>query len=112
MNEILSGIVTGAVGGAIAGIVAGLTVMFVKYKHDQLEEENHKSRIYQWLKTHTGEGTGYKFRSTRAIASYNNLSEDRVRYICSIDDRVLLSTASQAEELWGLHEHVKREEIV
>lgn len=55
-----------------------------------IKEENCKRNIYkeQW-------------RSTRTIASYCNVTEDRVRYICSIDKRICLSTGEK-EDLWGI----------
>ena len=55
-----------------------------------IKEENGKRNIYkeQW-------------RSTRTIASYCNVTEDRVRYICSIDERIGLSTGEK-EDLWGI----------
>jgi hypothetical protein len=46
---------------------------------------------------------GYRFRSTRAISSWNNFTEDRVRYLCSIDKRIYLSTG-QKEDIWGIYE--------
>ena len=57
-----------------------------------IKEENGKRNIYkeQW-------------RSTRTIASYCNVTEDRVRYICSIDERIGLSTGEK-EDLWGINE--------
>lgn len=48
-----------------------------------------------------------KFRSTRAIASWNNLTEDRVQYICSIHKKIYLST-SEKEDLWSLYERGER----
>ena len=55
-----------------------------------IKEENGKRNIYkeQW-------------RSTRTIASYCNVTEDRARDICSIDKRICLSTGEK-EDLWGI----------
>ena len=55
----------------------------------------------------TGDDQGNAYRSTRAIASWTNLTEDRVRYICSIDDRIFLSTGER-EDLWSLYEKRSR----
>jgi hypothetical protein len=103
MAEILDGIIIGGVGGAIAG----LTVSSVLYAHGKAVEEIHKRRIYNWLKANTSDEDGKKFRSTRAIASWNNLTEDRVRYICSLHDRIFLSTGQQ-EDMWSLYERGDR----
>ena len=88
-------IVVGGAGGAIAGV----TVSIVLYLNQKWRESKDKSRVYHWLKSSTTAEN--RHRSTRAIASWNNLAEDRVRYICSIDDRIYLSTGKQ-EDLWGL----------
>jgi len=100
MTNIIEGITIGGAGGAIAG----LTVWIVKYIQEKSVECIHKRRIYRWLKENTSKEE--TFRSTRAIASWNNLTEDRVRYICSIDKRILLSTGK--EDMWSLYEREAR----
>lgn len=97
MNSILDGIIIGGVGGAIAGI----TVWLVQFIQEKTIEWVQKRRVYQWLKKNTTKD-GDLFRSTRAIASWNNLTEDRVRYICSIDERIFLSTGDK-EDMWSLY---------
>ncbi|MBA7591172.1 hypothetical protein ES708_33324 [subsurface metagenome] len=64
-------------------------------------------RVYEWLKTNTNNEPGEQFRSTRAIASWNNLTVDRVRYICSIHEKIFLSTG-KIEDMWGVFEHTPR----
>ncbi len=105
MATIWDGIVVGGAGGAIAG----LTVWLVQYARDKYTERNDKNKIYQWLQeTTTPEPEeGPQFRSTRAIASWNNLTQDRVRYICSIDTRIHLSTGKK-EDVWGIHSREER----
>ncbi len=99
MASVWDGIIIGAAGGAIAG----LTVSFVHYVHTRICEWLHKKRLYNWLKDNTSDEEGKQFRSTRAIASWNNLTEDRVRYICSIHKKIFLSTG-ETEDLWSLYE--------
>jgi hypothetical protein len=70
MTTLLDGIVIGGVGGAIAG----LTVWLIQYAHDKVVEKIECDRIYKWLANTTDE-PGSEFRSTRAIASWNNLTE-------------------------------------
>lgn len=96
LYDIIDGIMIGGVGGA----VAGLTVWGVQLAREKCIERKHKKRVYGWLKAHTNR-EGPQFRSTRAIASHNDLTEDRIRYICSIDDRIHLSTGPEKDK-WGL----------
>ena len=103
MTSILDGIVIGGAGGAIAGLM----VSFVSYISKEVRERNDKRRIYNWLKDGTSDEEGSQFRSTRTIASWNNLTEDRVRYICSIHDKIFLSTGEK-EDMWSLYEKRSR----
>ena len=98
-TTIVDGIVIGACGGAFAGV----TVWTVQLIHTKITEARHKTRLYEWLRAHTSDEEGNRFRSTRAIASWNNLPEDRVRYVCSIHEKIFLSTGEK-EDLWGLDE--------
>lgn len=98
MTTITDGIIIGGTGGAIAG----LTVWLVQYAHDKTTFYIESNRIYKWLSENTKDEPGNQFRSTRAIASWNNITEDRVRYICSIDSRIFLSTGEK-ENMWGIH---------
>ena len=95
MPSVIDGIVIGGAGGAIAGI----TVWLVHYTHDKAVELIHKKRVYGWLLENSDKDS---YRTTRVIASHNNLTEDRVRYICSIDARTRRSTGE--EEVWRLRE--------
>jgi len=103
MSEITTGITIGGAGGAIAGI----TVWILQYLNLQITKSCHKRRIYNWLKKNTENTNSMKFRSTRAIASWNNLTEDRVQYICSIHKKIYLSTG-EIEDLWSLYERGER----
>ena len=94
------------IGGA-GGTIAGLTVALVKYIHTKSVECIEKRRVYNWLKANTSKEDGEQYRSTRAIASWNNLTEDRTRYICSIHEKIYLSTGEK-EDLWSLYEHGDR----
>jgi hypothetical protein len=79
-NSVLDGIIVGAAGGAIAGLM----LWGVEYLHTKIVELGEKRRVYRWLKANTRNEDGNEFRSTRAIASWTNLTEERARYICSI----------------------------
>lgn len=96
--SIWQGIITGAVGGALAG----LTVWGAGQLQRKWLECLHRKRVNSWLKENIPDKYGNKHRSTRAIASWTNLSEDRVRYICSIHDDIYLSTGEK-EDVWGIY---------
>ncbi|KGK41405.1 hypothetical protein LH51_15120 [Nitrincola sp. A-D6] len=97
-SNILEGVVIGASGGSIAGI----TVYLIQYLHQKARDFLEMRRINEWLKENS---TGGKWRSTRAIASWTNLPEDRVQYLCSKDKEIKLSTGEN-EGLWGHRESV------
>ncbi|MBN3582139.1 hypothetical protein JYB64_07050 [Algoriphagus aestuarii] len=96
--DILESILIGGAGGAIAGI----TVKTIQFINIEYKISRDKRKIYNWLKSNTSSQSGEKFRSTRAIASYNNLTEDRVRFICSLHPSIHLSTGEN-EDFWSLH---------
>ncbi len=101
--SILDGVVIGGAGGAIAGI----TVWITQLAQTKILEKRDKGRVYRWLLAKTSNEAGEQFRSTRAIASWTNLTEDRVRYVCSIHHAIFLSTGDR-EDMWGLFEHTPR----
>ncbi len=105
MTTIVDGIVIGGAGGALAGI----TVWLLQYAHEKVTKIIESNRVHNWLKENTTSepDEGDQFKSTRAIASWNNLTEDRVRHICSLDKRVFLSTGNR-EDMWGIYERVPR----
>ncbi|NHE56916.1 hypothetical protein [Cyclobacterium plantarum] len=98
--EIWQGIIIGAVGGAIAGLVIWLAELsrqkYLKYCHTK--------RVLKWLEENTKPKHSEVWRSTRAIASHNNLPEDRIRFICSHSDKIQLNTkdGNESKELWKL----------
>ena len=98
-TTILQSILIGTAGGA----GAGLTVWLVQLLRDRGLVRRDKHVIHTWLRNNTADEDGKSFRSTRAIASWTNLTEDRVRYICSVDERIYLSTGDR-EDRWSLHE--------
>ena len=97
MADVLQGIVIGGAGGTIAGV----TVWVVEYVHRRVVERRDRRRVYRWLEAGTADPAGPAFRSTRSIASYTNLTEDRVRYVCSTHPEIYLSTG-ETEDLWAV----------
>lgn len=96
--KILEGIVVGAAGGAAAGLI----IVLIQYLKILWIEYRHKKLVHKWLLKNTADEEEKRFKTTRNIASWNNLTEDRVRYICSIDKRIYLSTGKN-EDVWGLY---------
>lgn len=99
MSSIWDGIAVGAAGGAIAGI----TVYSVRMAHEWLLDCLESKRVYQWVQENTKNEDGKRFCSTRTIASWNSLTEDRVRYLCSQHPKIFLSTGAN-EDMWSLYE--------
>ncbi len=105
-NSIIEGITIGAFGGAAAGII----IWVLQLAHEKCNDCRDKKRILKWMKEHSGHKETKMFRSTRTIASHNNLTEDRVRYICSIHEDICLSTGEN-EDMWGLVEKVPTRKV-
>ena len=103
MNSIFDGIIIGGAGGA----VAGLTIWLIQFVHLKIIRCKESQRIYNWLQKNTTDKAGHQFRSTRAIASWNNLTEERVQYLASTDTRIFLSTGEKTE-MWGIYGHEER----
>lgn len=103
MSDIWDGIIIGGVGGAIAA----LTVSLVVGTRQVLVEKADKDKVYKWMKFNTKDDEGDKYRSTRAIASWNNLTEDRARYICSIHTEIYLSTGRE-KDMWSIYDRGDR----
>ena len=95
-NKILQGIIIGGSGGAIAGITLGL----IRYLHIKWSECYQKHKVYSWLKKEV-EKNKRKHSKTKIIASFNNLTIDRTRYICSLHKKIFLYTGSE-DDLWGI----------
>lgn len=103
MPTVLDGIIVGAAGGSIAGI----TVYLIRFLHEKISDSCESKRIYKWLKENSSDKAGEQFRSTRTISSWTNLTENRVRYLCSHHEKIFLSTGEK-EDLWGLYDHTPR----
>lgn len=95
--DILDGIIIGSVGGALAGI----TTLLFQWIKNGIYISRDKKRVYKWLNEVHMKDKNYEYRSTRTIASWTNLTEDRVRYICSIHKKIHLSVGEK-EDSWKL----------
>jgi hypothetical protein len=93
--------------GITAACVGGIIVLFIQLIYKALKKAKDKTRIYNWLLQNTEDTDGKRWRSTRAIASSNNLSQDRVRDLCSEDQKVVLSTG-QKEDMWAIKAMIQK----
>lgn len=105
--QLVNDIISTSVGGAAGGAVAGLVLYGVQNLHTLIREKIESKRIYEWMQTEAGESSGWRYRSTRTIASYNNLTEDRVRFLCSSDIRIT-QARGDAEDLWTLNAELEQ----
>ena len=91
----------GSLVGAVGGSLAGISISLLSWCYKKCCEYSDKNRVYKWLKREIEEGQEFKYRSTRAIASHNNITEDRARYICSIHSGIFLSMGDKPDH-WGI----------
>jgi hypothetical protein len=103
-NSFLEGIIIGGSGGALAG----LTIMIINWIGKKVSECVDKRKVYNWLCQRKKSEPDFKYRNTRTIASWTNLTEDRVRYICSCHNRIHLSVAEK-EDLWTVFDRDQAE---
>jgi hypothetical protein len=112
----------GIVIGSIGGTLAGLTIWFVQSLKEKVIIELHKKRVYNWLyektrqyeKLTVGSPNDPRWISTIEIASYTNLTKDRVRYICSVHKKIRPKLEKDRwswsddplEEKWAIREFV------
>lgn len=103
-GDVWQGIVIGAAGGAVAGLVLWLVELLREYEQECRE----RRRVFRWLDEVTAPDDALNWRKTRSIASYNNLTEERVRYLCSHDPRIVLSVGEH--EVWGVKGRARPED--
>lgn len=119
LKGIVAWVVDNVAGELIAGIIL-LSIGSISIK--KWQEKRDKKRIYNWLYDETKENSRLtvgvpndpRWRSTREIARHNNLTVDRVSYICSIHKGILLVGEEDLwpneslEEKWAIKEFVRK----
>jgi len=116
-ERILEGILVGGAGGAVAGFV----IWLFQLGREKYTEGKHKKRVYGWIYERTKQPEGLtvgdltipKWISTLEIASYTNLTPNRVRRICSIHDKIRSKTEKERrkhgealQDKWAIREFV------
>lgn len=102
-DKVWEGIVTGAAGGASAGIILAI----LKGCHEAIQKKVRTRRVIRWLEKVSEPEGAEPWRSTHAIASYTNLTEDTVRYICSESNLIVRSSGER--ETWGISGVARKE---
>lgn len=97
MSTVMDGVIIGGAGGAIAG----LTVYAVQYIHNKVRDRIDSKRVYQWLLENIPDNSDHNYRATHSIANLNNLTQDRVRYLCSTHEDIYLFVGNK-DERWGV----------
>jgi len=105
----------------VVSAIAGLIIWLVKLSKEKRREQADKKTIYDCLYKRTKQYASFtvgtpiddpRWVSTTEIASYTNLSPDRVRHICSIHEKIRpmmkedLWPGKSLEEKWAIREFV------
>ena len=98
IGTVSEGLLIALTGAALIALVYWL----VKYVKGWRESY----RIYHWLDKVTSPKDGKRWRSTVAIASHTNLTEDRVRILCSRHKMIIRS--SKKNEVWGIKDNARQ----
>ncbi len=98
----ITGITEGVIVGGVGGACAGLTIMAVSWLAQYHRDCRDGKLILKWLENVSKDEEGNRFRSTRAIASWNNLPMERVTRVCAHHKKIYLSTGEK-EGLWSIH---------
>ncbi len=108
----LEGILIGGAGGAIAG----LAIWLIQLSRERVTVKKDKNRVYNYLCNETKDyrGSGFVYDpatdqrcvSTKNIASHTNLTQDRVRYICSIHEEII-PNYEVLEERWCIRKFLE-----
>lgn len=94
MGQIWGDIISTSFGGAAAGIA----LYVVQQLHSQYKDWRDGERVYVWLVEQSGPAYMQSFSTTRRIASYTNLTEDRVRYLCSQHTKIFFTPLADKDE--------------
>lgn len=84
--------------GLVGGISAGIGIWVIDRIRDAFLFDRDEKRIIKFFNDHQKDT--YDMRNTFRIASEVNLTESRVRHVCSYSDKVVRNQLK--DELWDL----------
>ena len=87
--------------GGTGGFFAGITIYLTKSLVNKIKESIDSRRVYKWLKMNTSSNPVDRWITTIRIASYNNLSVDRVRYLCSKHRKIQMNPTT-THDTWTI----------
>lgn len=96
-------IISSIIAGFFVGIFGSMGVFFLTLLKDEYLICRDKRRVLKWLDENSDKNK--KWRTTHAIASHVNLTQDRVRFICSIHNKIRNSTG-ELEDLWAVLKNI------
>lgn len=89
--------------GAAGGASASLIFWIVQNLTGKIKEYYQRNRVCKWINETTVQNEkGIAYKTTKEISSANNITQDRARYLCSIDNRIHLSVDENINERWCL----------
>ncbi len=86
--------------------IAGVFNRLAQFGCAKILERAHKKRVYSALSKNTEDKGGKQIASTRQIASWANLPEERTRDICSIHSDVFPVEDGEKEQ-WTIYNRLK-----
>jgi hypothetical protein len=89
-----------------SGAAGAILVLAIQKGASFLSDRRDSGSIYKWLESESRVSGSPDFRTTRAIASHTNLTEERVRLLCSTHPLIFLSTGTQPD-LWTIKERAR-----
>lgn len=96
-TSMLNQIIIGATGGASASLIFWL----ITWLRERITLCREMTQVHSWLNEVTIDPTStVNWRATHAIASYTNLPEDRIRFLCSYHKNIVRN--SEEKEVWGI----------
>jgi len=103
---LLEGMVIGGVGGTLAG----LTIWLIQLLKDYVTKQADKKTVYNSLEKMTNTKIKPLFVSTIDLVAYTNLTQDRIRYICSIHEKIIPKTENDTVPVYDVEKRYNTKE--
>jgi uncharacterized iron-regulated membrane protein len=101
------GAVMGVLSELVAGAGGGLILLAVQSGWSLWRKKRDGALIYEWMVQEAAKPGADKFHSTRDIASYVNMTQERVYSLCSAHPKILLATG-KAEDMWSITDRKRK----